>query len=274
MRRLFFILVLSFASLALRAQEEDTIFRDESYNDSATYEESVQDDEYNSSEEDEETEAVAKTLVSPEKLTEDYRSQPLTIKKFDDKKWKEVVGETDFNEKPEEKEKEKEKQPLQIQRWDGAILQPIAYVLMIAIIIALLYFVIRNTTFEARLKKSTIQHDDASQPIENIEELDIHALLQQALAQGNYRLAVRLYYLSLLKSLNQVGLITWKKDKTNREYLTELFSKDQYFDDVRKLTLAYEQVWYGEHAITQESFQQLTVRFETVNQKLNNIELS
>ena len=73
----------------------------------------------------------------------------------------------------------------------------------------------------------------------------------------------------LLKKLNEEGFIVWKKDKTNRDYLTELFSKPNYFEEVRRLTLAYEQIWYGDHTLPVESYQKLITEFKSIDQKLH-----
>jgi hypothetical protein len=35
------------------------------------------------------------------------------------------------------------------------------------------------------------------------------------------------------------------------------------------LTLAYEEVWYGDHRITREKFEQVSAHFETIQQRIN-----
>jgi hypothetical protein len=76
----------------------------------------------------------------------------------------------------------------------------------------------------------------------------------------------------MLKKLNEIGMIAWKRDKTNRDYLGELFQRNFLFDEIRKLTLSYEAVWYGEHELKAESYQELTKRFEITYQKLDSHE--
>jgi hypothetical protein len=93
-------------------------------------------------------------------------------------------------------------------------------------------------------------------------------LLAQARSAGNFKLAVRFYFLSILKKLHNSGIISWKRDKTNRDYLYELFSRNYYFEEIRRLTNSYEEVWYGEHVLTEESFQVLTEDFERIHDKL------
>ena len=84
---------------------------------------------------------------------------------------------------------------------------------------------------------------------ENIHELDFQARLTEAEAAGNYRLALRLGYLQLLKQLTDRGLIRWQPDKTNHAYLAELPADGQLRPAFRELTRQFEYVWYGELAL-------------------------
>jgi hypothetical protein len=216
------------------------------------------------------------TLASPEKLqsTQRYKTEEVTLKKFDSKKWKEVVGSTNYDEKKPDRPKEREKKNSTLSGggsipWNGAVLKPISYLLIIGIVVWILYYIVKNTSLEQKLKKTTVMKSDFEAPIENIEEIDIHSLLEQARAAGDFRLATRLYYLSILKKLNERGLIVWKRDKTNHDYLSELFSQENYFEEMSGLTRSYEQIWYGERTLTENSFQKLASRFETVYQRLH-----
>ena len=44
---------------------------------------------------------------------------------------------------------------------------------------------------------------------------------EEALAAGNFSLAVRLYYLQVIKTLSEQNAIAWSREKTNRDYLHE-----------------------------------------------------
>jgi hypothetical protein len=267
MRKALLVITLHLAFLPLAyAQVEDSTY----YN-----QEEVTVDENNETYSDDEAETPV-TLVTPETLqsTQQYKNEKVALKKFDDKKWKKVVGNTNYDEEKRDKPKEREKRNSTSSSggsmpWNGAILQPIAYLLIIGIVVWILFYIVKNTSLEQKLKKTTVVKSDFEAPIENIEDMDIHSLLDQARAAGNFRLATRLYYLSILKKLNEHGLITWKKDKTNHDYLSELFSREYYFEEMSGLTLSYEQVWYGDHTLTETSFQKLASRFETVYQKLH-----
>jgi|GEM_PF-790385 len=231
--------------------------------DSAATEEYETDDEYESS---------APALVEPETLesTSAYKAEKIQVKKFDRARWKEVVGSAKFIEdEPEEAVVSTPSVP-----WAGEVMRLIGYVLIIGVVGFLIYTVIRNTRIERTKRKKTSEVTDTEAPVEHIEEFDIQTLLQKALSEGNFRMAVRLYYLGLLKKLHELGMIDWKKDKTNRDYLSELFEKNYLFDEVRKLTVAYEHVWYGQYTPNNESYQRLFSNFENLSEKINQTKAS
>jgi hypothetical protein len=270
MRCFIFLLFLIFSLTLSKAQEvheEDTVKPSETYEEEEQTEEDFYSDEGSQEMYEEYSEHQ---LLGPEELesTREYQSGKMEVREFDERKWKKIVGSADYSEKPPEVPK-RQFSPDISAPWGSSVLRLIAYVVIAGVIILLLYLVFRNMSFNLKLKKTKGTHEDFEKPVENIEEIDIQALLQKAIADKNFRLAVRLYYLGLLKKLNEMGMIAWKKDKTNRDYLMELFSKDYYFDDIKQLTLSYEQVWYGERTLTTESFQKITRGFEMVQQKIN-----
>lgn len=215
--------------------------------------------------------------VSPEALTatKEYTQEDIKLRKFDADKWKEIVGDETFEEQPPKPEKEPEIEEKKEREGfspnfslNPELLKTVSYIIIFVLLAIVLYYVARNVSYQKQtVKKFTPV--DAAAPVENIEELDIDALLRNALASGDLRLAVRVHYLMLLKKLNEFGLIIWKKDKTNRDYLSELYARNDYYENVRMLTLAYELVWYGERAVSQESYKKLSTGFDSVNQLMS-----
>lgn len=99
---------------------------------------------------------------------------------------------------------------------------------------------------------------------ENIHELDFPALITRALENKEYRYAVRLQYLQLLKNLTLRGIIIWKPEKTNREYLRELYNKPVYASFLR-INRMFEYVWYGEIVIDKEGYSSVVNQIEQCN---------
>ena len=204
--------------------------------------------------------------------------------------WEEVVGSTDYSEKRVEKKK-----PKSAQGQDGSqssdrrangrendaddsdgfslnlnlpFAEYIVYAVVGAVIIFILFLVIKNISFRSGRKPVTKEVTPAAPVIENIQALETDRLLEEAIASGNYRLAVRLCFLGMLKSLDEQGVIVWKKDKTNRDYLSELYTRKHHYEDIRRLTLDYEQVWYGEHDLSRSSYEEVINAFRSMLEKL------
>lgn len=212
------------------------------------------------------------TMVLPENLesTATYQAEELNVNKIEKESWKDVVGSTNYDEEKEEEE-EQEADTVNPPKfnipWGGAGLQMFSYALIIIIVLVVLYFILKNFTFSKKIKKTQLRTEDFN-AVEDIEELNVDDLLKQAIDEANFKLAIRLYFLRLLKSLHTKQIIEWKKDKTNSEYLAELFTKNLYYKEIRALTFAYEQSWYGEHTVTPEVFRILKQEFETIQQNL------
>ena len=103
---------------------------------------------------------------------------------------------------------------------------------------------------------------------EDIHEMDFNFLIQEAITKGDYKNAIRLSYLKLLKNLTDKDLISWKADKTNTEYLSEL-KKHELYAPFKKTTFIFEYVWYGDFKITKQHFDETLLVFQSMNAKIN-----
>jgi len=106
--------------------------------------------------------------------------------------------------------------------------------------------------------KNTLDYESIT---ENIHELDFTDLIQKAVEQRNYRLAVRLYYLKTLKQLTDKSLIEWQPTKTNRSYLFEL-TQSPLYTDFERITQQFEFVWYGEFPVSEQVFGELKEQYQ------------
>ena len=141
------------------------------------------------------------------------------------------------------------------------------YSLMVfaAVMIVMQFFKISVSGLFAPGNNNIIQHRSFS---ENVHELDFETLIKSALDAGDYRLATRLYYLSILKKLSEAGLINWQKNKTNFEYYYELKGEErrkQFYD----ITRTFESAWYGNHEITGSDFDENLKAFTGFLQTIN-----
>ncbi|WP_435414970.1 hypothetical protein [Polaribacter aestuariivivens] len=110
--------------------------------------------------------------------------------------------------------------------------------------------------------KKLIYEDD------NIHEVDLETLLQQAISEGNYRLAIRYYYLSILKELSVHKIIAYHKEKTNTEYTFEI-ENENLRNDFKYLSYVYTYVWYGEFDVDKANFENVQKKYQSFKNKVH-----
>ncbi|MBX3241451.1 MAG: DUF4129 domain-containing protein [Chitinophagaceae bacterium] len=102
----------------------------------------------------------------------------------------------------------------------------------------------------------------------DILDSDLEGALINAEQERDYRLAVRLRYLILLRKLSENQWIQYRDDATNLEYLTQLYGKPCY-QQFFAVTRHYEYVWYGEAEVSADIYGKLVAGFETLNQTIS-----
>ncbi|TJY36231.1 DUF4129 domain-containing protein [Pontimicrobium aquaticum] len=103
-------------------------------------------------------------------------------------------------------------------------------------------------------------------PITDIEA-NIHAtnfkkLIDEAETNSNYRLAIRYYYLWLLKNLSAAEIIHYDVEKTNNDYRNEI-KIPKVKEDFAYTSYLYNYIWYGEFDVNNEQFSKAKHAFST-----------
>ena len=97
---------------------------------------------------------------------------------------------------------------------------------------------------------------------ENIHEINFDKLIQQSAAQQNYRLAVRFWYLKMLKIMSDGEMIQWQINKTNYDYYYEL-KQQTIRNEFLTLTNTFENAWYGNHELSTERYDEAQSSFQS-----------
>lgn len=145
-------------------------------------------------------------------------------------------------------------------------------ILLWGLIIAVLVFIVLKI-FKTDLR-GLFQSKSATNKIhfiaedEDIHELDFNTMIEDAIAKGNYREAIRLSYLKILKQLTDKDLIKWQLDKTNTDYYHEL-KQTKYQKPYKKVSLLFEYVWYGEFQVKEADFKNTMNDFKGLSNLLN-----
>lgn len=103
---------------------------------------------------------------------------------------------------------------------------------------------------------------------EDINELDFDKMIATAVQNKNFKEAVRLSYLRVLKLLVDADLIDWQIDKTNTDYYNEL-KKTNFRKDFLEVSKFFEYIWYGEFEIDEEGYSKGVKLFDDFRRKIN-----
>lgn len=148
------------------------------------------------------------------------------------------------------------------------ILKILPYVILAAILGFILWLFIKLNPAASALKEQRQPGIHFSEDEKILQREDISSLIQQALQQQNYRLAVRYHYLLVLKKMRDRGLIEYQFQKTNEEYLSEiepLSLKNQF----KNITHLYDFIWYGDFPVTESDFKKAETEFTKIIPFLN-----
>ena len=172
-----------------------------------------------------------------------------------DEEWKE-----DFEELKKLEQRKVVRKSWSFPDFMAGFIKVLLYGMAIALLAFLIYKVLEKHLFvkNKKTKQKSLSDEKTVEEIESIDELE--QLYNEAVKSGNYRLAVRIQYLMIIRELSQQNLIVWKKDKTNREYIREM-RKSNSFDAFREITNLFERIWYGHFDINKATFEKISPRF-------------
>ena len=103
-------------------------------------------------------------------------------------------------------------------------------------------------------------------PAEDIFALDFEKEIKNAAEAKDFRLAIRLMYLQTLKTLADKNFIHYKQEKTNSDYVQQLWNTPYYMHFFR-LTRHFEYAWYGQLTVTEPVFELVKNDFATFKQQ-------
>ncbi|MEO7922965.1 MAG: hypothetical protein ABIR30_04755 [Chitinophagaceae bacterium] len=104
-----------------------------------------------------------------------------------------------------------------------------------------------------RKKKFLTTEEDSGEMPEDIFAISYEKEIEKAAALGNYRLAVRLMFLRLLKNMAERNVISYQQDRTNFDYLLQL-QPTKYYTDFFRITRNYEYSWYGQFDVSEDAY--------------------
>jgi ABC-type multidrug transport system fused ATPase/permease subunit len=160
---------------------------------------------------------------------------------------------------------------------DWAMLSQMLLYLLVAVVLSALAILLYRLWRNRRPKEETIQAEaiavvpdvaDESVGAEQLPEDGWTRLARELLARGEFRLALRAFYLASLAHLAERNLISLARFKSNADYRRELARRAHSFPALlgtfEDLVRVFDRVWYGTHAADGELVAQFASGVEKI----------
>lgn len=144
------------------------------------------------------------------------------------------------------------------------ILYTIISICCLLALAALLRIKISGLFFRSSRPQSAFSFADE----DKIDGIDFSAEIEKAIAQQQYRRAIRLHYLFILKLLTERKWVAFQPHKTNSDYLQE-FPHNAFHKQFAHITYLFDTIWYGDSPFVPADFEQLQQPFIAFREYLN-----
>lgn len=141
-------------------------------------------------------------------------------------------------------------------------------VFLLGAALLIVYIIARRTQLYRMFYKDKEIQQLGFQEIEHLSsEFDFDQEISKEFSRKNYRNAIRLLHLKILKILASKGIIHPGKDKTNRDYLKEI-PNDSLRTGFMNLTGIYNKIWYGHYPLNEQDYNRFAGDFNHFTQSV------
>lgn len=148
-----------------------------------------------------------------------------------------------------------------------SFLRALPYIIAVVVLYLIINFFLKVSTrngIVGTTNKKVVKIDDDE---ELLNSQDLPKLIDLAIKEKDYRLAVRYQYVLLLQQLTAKKIIEWEQQKTNEDYIKEV-QKENIHQEFESITRFYDFVWYGNFNINLESYNKGVVVLEKLTAKI------
>jgi len=149
----------------------------------------------------------------------------------------------------------------------NAVLQALPYILLALVLGVITWLFIRLNPANAVMAEPTTGKVNLKREEEIVKSGDISSLIEEAVRDENYRLAVRYLYLKSLRLLDQKEYISYRFQKTNEDYINEI-KETEIKEHFSKTTRLYDFIWYGDFHLSKERFTKVNREFTQLENDL------
>ncbi len=134
--------------------------------------------------------------------------------------------------------------------WSDRLTQIVLLSLVGVLVGLLTYYILQG------LRGVAVREHELEELLENekLDEKELRLQAEQLAVEGNFRLALRRLFLSVLARLQAMGLIEYNRARTNREYLKNLTGHPSLHSSFSPVINRFDQVWYGLNEIDETEF--------------------
>ncbi len=148
------------------------------------------------------------------------------------------------------------------------VFQSLLWIVIMGGFVSFLILYLKKSNAGLFRRSSTIADEEAGVETNDIFSINYQKEIDKAVGISNYRLAVRLMFLRLLRDMSDKNIIQYKQDNTNFDYMVQLHSTGMYPDFFR-LARNYEYSWYGQFDIDKEKYSIIKNEFDKFERRIN-----
>lgn len=154
----------------------------------------------------------------------------------------------------------------QVDPGNGVIVVWVLVILTAAILLFVLYRLLRGVSFGLVKDGSTDLRDPLGDELANLSPAEALSNAQQNAESGNLRHAVRYLYLSTLLTLEEKGVFRYDKGLTNREYIRSINHRPELSALLSDVVDVFDRVWYGFQPIDHDAFERYQARIQALQE--------
>jgi len=172
-----------------------------------------------------------------------------------------------YTDDDETKEKKKETSIGKRPSMDFGGFKYVFYIIIAGAIIFLVVKILQNINSSPNIDVDKGRVYTLSEVEDKMLDIDLDKILNDALLAADFRLALRINFLIIIKMLSLSGKIIWTKEKTNWEYFNEL-NDPTIALKFKEIVEPFETICYGEHELSESQFNRLQPAYTVFKNKL------
>jgi hypothetical protein len=153
--------------------------------------------------------------------------------------------------------------------FDSSWFKNLVWIIFIAVFTGVLFwFLLSSNIFLFSKSKAIVVEESEEISEEDLFSMNFEKQIARAESLKDFRLATRLWYLFTLRALAEKNLIRYQQEKTNTDYLDQLY-KSLHYKSFFSLTRNFEYTWYGNFDLNEHQYANLQKAFASFKNGLH-----